>query len=139
MNQNTKHKTRNIKRETRNIKRETQIANRAAQSVDVKSLKIDTRTRRVWKDGTGIELTKLEYAVLEYLARRAGKVARYDELWREVWQQTTPLADGEQQTVRQVIKRVRRKLGEDWQTPRFLWCVRDVGFRCVAQDVEVVG
>lgn len=60
-----------------NANRESPIANQ--------ELKIELGARRVWKDGRLLCLTKLEYDVLEYLARRAGQIITYQELWREVW------------------------------------------------------
>ncbi len=84
-----------------------------------------------------LQLTRLEYEVLVYLARRAGEAITYQELWREVWKHTSPLGEGEQRTVRQILKRVRNKLGETWEAPHFLYCVRDVGFRLEAQDSQI--
>ncbi|MBI4674227.1 MAG: winged helix-turn-helix transcriptional regulator [Chloroflexi bacterium] len=96
------------------------------------------RARKVWNGEHELRLTRLEYAVLEYLARRAGHIVTYQELWHEVWRHTSPLGEGEQRTVRQTIKRIRKKLGEDCGAPRFLYCVYNVGFRCAEDQVTLV-
>ena len=93
------------------------------------ALKIDRRTRRVWNGEQELRLTRTEYEVLKYLAQRAGEVVTYQELWREVWRQETALEDRERLVVRQLVKRLRAKLGEDWKMPQLLVCVRGVGFR----------
>lgn len=117
------------------IKRGTRKANRESQRNG--DLTIDTRARRVWVDEQEIRLTKLEYDVLHYLVQRAGQVVSYQELWREVWRHMTHLGVGEQQTVRQCIKRLRNKLGMTWNVPQFLFCVRDVGFRLERVQVRI--
>lgn len=101
-------------------------------------LRINLQTRQVWLAAQEIELTRLEYQVLEYLVRRGGQVVTYQELWREVWRHECPHGKGEQQTVRQAIKRLRVKLGDAWRTSQFLICVRGVGFRCKMNDITLV-
>ncbi len=123
------------KLKAQSIKRGTRKANRESQRNG--DLTIDTRARRVWVGEQEIRLTKLEYGVLEYLARREGRVVTYQELWREVWKHFSPLDDGEQRAVRQAVKRLRTKLSDNRDTPHFLTCVRDVGFRFEKPVVEI--
>lgn len=100
-------------------------------------LKIELEGRRVWKGEHEVRLTRLEYEVLAYLAQRAGKVVTFQELWREFWKNELALGRTVQAAVRQVIKRVRSKLGESWTEPRLIHCVHGVGFR-FCQDVAEV-
>src|SRR5581483_7723081 len=116
----------------------TQFANHKSQITNQNERKIDMRTRQVWQDDQEIKLTRMEYEVLEYLARRAGRVVTYQELWREVWQQETALADGERQVVRQLVKRLRAKLGDEWRTSQLVVCVRGIGFRCMLNHITLV-
>ena len=99
---------------------------------------MDMRTRQVWQDDQEIKLTRLEYEVLEYLAQRAGQVVSYQELWREVWQQECLLGTGEKLIVRQAVKRLRIKLGDDWRASQLLVCVRGLGFRCMMNCITLV-
>jgi DNA-binding response OmpR family regulator len=48
-------------------------------------LEIDTAARRVRRAGAEIELSQKEYALLEYLARRAGQVVSRAEIWEHVY------------------------------------------------------
>ena len=53
--------------------------------VTIADLEIDTRARRVIRAGTPVALSAREYAVLEYLAHRAGQVVTRAELWDHLY------------------------------------------------------
>ncbi len=108
------------------------------RTLNSNTLKVDLSTRRVWKGEQALQLTKLEYEALEYLARRAGQMVTYQELWRDVWRHNDALDECEQRAVRQVIKRLRQKMGEDWRAPQVLVCVRGVGFSCRVNHITLV-
>jgi len=126
--QNTKHKTQNAKRKTQNTKHKTQ---------NTETLKIDVESRQVWNGEQELQLTRLEYEVLLYLARRAGKVVTFQELWREVWNNQVEPGKTERSVVRQAIKRVRCKLGESRDESHWICCVHGVGFRFHQDAAEV--
>lgn len=115
-----------------------QTTNHKSQITNQSELEMDMRTRQVWQDDQEIKLTRMEYEVLEYLVRRAGRVVTYQELWREVWRQETALADGERQVVRQLVKRLRAKLGDGWRASQLVVCVRGIGFRCMLNHITLV-
>ncbi len=48
-------------------------------------LVLDPATREVYRDGQRINLTPTEYRLLEFLMRRAGRVAPRDEIIEAVW------------------------------------------------------
>ncbi len=50
------------------------------------NLEIDTSSRRVCRGGQEIELTAREYALLEYLARRAGHLVTRTDIWNHVYE-----------------------------------------------------
>ncbi len=75
----------------------------------VDDLAIDTRTRRVARNGGEIGLTAREYALLEYLARRAGEVATRQEISEHVWDERY---DPFSNLIEVYIQRLRRKLDE---------------------------
>ena len=54
--------------------------------VSIGDLEIDTSSRQVARNGTEIELTAREYALLEYLARRKGQVVTRTEIWDHVYE-----------------------------------------------------
>jgi DNA-binding response OmpR family regulator len=64
--------------------------------------------RRVTRDGTQVDLTVKEFALLEFLLRRRGKCCSRAELLREVWQMSP---DTGTNVVDVYINYLRRKLG----------------------------
>ncbi len=54
-------------------------------------LKMDTAGHKVWYDQTPVELTKKEYALLEYLMVHTGRVVSAEELIEHAWDSDTDL------------------------------------------------
>jgi two-component system, OmpR family, response regulator len=98
-------------------------ADRAAQ-LEVGDLLVDPETRIVTRDGNEIELTARELAVLEVLARNAGRVVTRTELLGQVWDEDY---DGSPNVVDVYVGYLRRKL-ELPSGPRLIRTVRGVGF-----------
>jgi DNA-binding response OmpR family regulator len=79
-------------------------------------------------DGRLLELSPKEFALLHYLALRAGQVVAKRELLTHVWQLPYGGAD---KTVDVHIAWLRRKLGESAQNPAYLHTVRGVGVKLI--------
>ncbi|GAA0799559.1 response regulator transcription factor [Spirilliplanes yamanashiensis] len=84
-------------------------------------LTLDPARRRVTRDDTEIALTAREYALLEYLMRRAGEVVTKVELLDHVWDAAVDTAPN---AVEVYVGYLRRKLGRD-----VLETVRGAGYR----------
>ena len=54
--------------------------------IKVKDLRIDLTTQRVWRGREEIQLTPREYALLEYLAMRAGETVCRTDIWEHVYE-----------------------------------------------------
>jgi DNA-binding response OmpR family regulator len=98
-------------------------------AVVVGGLEVDPRTREASLDGVLMELTPREFALLHYLAARAGEVISKRELLTQVWQLPYGGAD---KTVDVHLSLLRRKLGETAQHPRYLHALRGVGVKISA-------
>ncbi len=85
-------------------------------------LLVDPGRRVAEIDGAPVELTRLEFDLLAYLAARPGRVVSRKELLRDVWQRTDSA-----RTVDVHLSWLRRKLGDDAEHPRFLHVHRGVG------------
>jgi DNA-binding response OmpR family regulator len=73
----------------------------------VGALTLDTRSRRAWIRTREVLLTAKEYALLEYLARRAGDVVGRADIAEHVWDEHyDPLSN----VVDVYVQRLRRKL-----------------------------
>ena len=55
-------------------------------SIAVGDLRIETSTRRVWRGDDEISLTPREYALLEYLALRAGETVSRTDIWEHIYE-----------------------------------------------------
>ncbi len=88
-------------------------------------LAIDYERRRVTLAGRVVELTATEYELLRVLSVRAGRMTTHDTLLRQAWRKP----GGEARQVRAVVKRVRRKLGDDAARPTYIFTEQGVGYR----------
>lgn len=88
----------------------------------VGGLVVDPLRRTADIDGKPLDLTRLEFDVLAYLAANPSRVVSRKELLREVWQRTDSA-----RTVDVHLSWLRRKLGDDVDDPRFLHVHRGVG------------
>jgi len=87
---------------------------------------IDTEAREVYVDGTEVELTRLEFDLLDTLTARPRVVFTRPKLLELVW---GPDWFGDDHVVDVHISSLRRKIGDDPQAPRFIRTVRGVGYR----------
>jgi DNA-binding response OmpR family regulator len=88
-------------------------------------IEIDPARRRVAVDGAEVSLTPLEFEILVALARDPGIVLSRDQLMDRVWGYRD-YAGG--RVVDSHVARIRRKLGEDGNDPRFVRTVHGVGY-----------
>jgi DNA-binding response OmpR family regulator len=93
--------------------------------IDSDGLAIDPARRRVSVDGDEIGLTPLEFEILLTLAREPGVVLSRDTLMDRVWGYRD-YAGG--RVVDSHVARIRRKLGEGGEEPRFIRTVHGVGY-----------
>jgi DNA-binding response OmpR family regulator len=89
-------------------------------------VRIDAESRRAWQGDQELNLTAKEFDLLRVLLANAGKVVTRDQLMREVWGASWW---GSTKTLDMHVSWLRRKLGEDVGSPRYLTTVRGVGFR----------
>jgi len=89
-------------------------------------LVVDEGRRSVRVDGRDVELTATEFDVLAALAREPGIVLSRARIFAAVWGGEN-FADDHLVDVH--IANVRRKLGDDASSPRFLDTVRGIGYR----------
>ena len=88
-------------------------------------LAIDYARRRVVQDGRPLHLMPTEYGVLAELLAYGGRVLGYEHLLRRVW---GGKAD-DVRTLRTVVGRLCRKLGDDADIPTYIFTEPRVGYR----------
>lgn len=78
--------------------------------LQIEDLTVDTLQRKVTRAGREIELTALEYRLLEYLAYRAGEVVTRMDIWERVFEDGT---GGSSNAVEVYIRYLRKKLNAE--------------------------
>lgn len=91
------------------------------------SLEIELDAREVCLDGHPVELSRKEFGLLALLASYPRKVFSRDDLLREVWGSSPEYQVAS--TVTEHVRRLRYKLGDDAEHPRWIVNVRGVGYR----------
>jgi len=100
-------------------------ATNGSEPIERGPLSIDPARRRVMVDGADVQLTPLEFDILAALARSPGVVLTREQLMDGVWGYRD---FGGGRVVDSHVARIRRKLGEDGQEPRFIQTVHGVGY-----------
>ena len=95
-------------------------------------LSIDYAERRVTVADRTIKLTATEYKLLSELSTAAGRVLSHDQILTRVW---GPLYASDARIVRQYVKEVRNKLGDDAARPSYIFTVPGVGYRMAKPSV----
>jgi DNA-binding response OmpR family regulator len=95
----------------------------------VGALQLDLDARLVSIDGESeVRLTETEFRLLEYLMRNSEGIVRTRALARHVWGYEDAAT---RDVVRVTIHRLRRKLGDDSDQPRFIETLPGLGLRLV--------
>jgi DNA-binding response OmpR family regulator len=109
----------------RRVERIESVQGRDEGPIELHGLRVDASRRRVEVDDEEIGLTPLEFEILLALAREPGVVLSRDQLMDRVWGYRD-YAGG--RVVDSHVARIRRKLGEDGNDPRFIRTVHGVGY-----------
>jgi len=107
----------------------------AASSFSFGNVEVDIARHRVTKNGQVIKLTSTEYALLQLFITHRGKVLTHRQILRELW---GPKAEGQTHYLRTYMLRVRRKLEDDHDTPKYFQTESGVGYRFVCDSTDAV-
>lgn len=91
------------------------------------AIQIHTLQARVYRDGTELELTALEYRLLLTLANHKGQVLSRMQLLEGIWDVAGSFVNDNTLTV--YIKRLREKLGDGSQNPQLIQTIRGMGYK----------
>ena len=95
-------------------------------------LAIDYAERRVTVGSCAVHVTATEYELLVALsAAGGGRVLTHDHLLQRVWSMDN---SGDPRLVRTVVKRLRRRLGDDADSPKYIFTEPHVGYRMARAD-----
>ncbi len=98
----------------------------AAPSFVSGDVAVNFDSREVTVKGQPVKLTPTEYKLLYQLVRNAGRVLPFDTLLSKVWGDEYR---GDMDYLKTYVSRLRKKLGDDSENPRYIMTVRSVGYR----------
>ena len=101
--------------------------------VSVGGLRIDPATHTATLDGRPLSLTPVEYEMLLALARSAGRVKSREQLLLEIAERDFEAFD---RSIDVHISSLRKKLGDDPKSPRYIETVRGAGYRMRRPESE---
>jgi two-component system, OmpR family, response regulator RegX3 len=99
--------------------------------VELGDVRVDRARRSATLAGEQLELSRKEFDLLQLLVDNAGTVVKRERLIDEVWDTNW---FGSTKTLDVHVSALRKKLGDDPSTPRYIHTVRGVGFRFAGSD-----
>lgn len=94
--------------------------------MEIGDLVVDKRRHEVSRAGARIDLTPLEFQILELLASEPGRAWSRNDLLDRVW---STEYEGYQRNIDPHINRLRKKLEADPKNPHYVLTVRGVGYK----------
>ena len=89
-------------------------------------LEIKQSQRKVFQDGKEVNLTRLEYSTLVFLASNPGIVLTQEQIFEAVWNMDS---DSCHSSVVNVIYNLRKKIEPDSKKPTYIKTVLGVGYK----------
>ena len=89
-------------------------------------LVVDDKQKIVSMDGQPVAVTPIEFGILCYLTRYAGRVFSIEQIYEAVWNEP---AYNPENTVAVHIRRIREKIEIDPKNPRYLKVVWGIGYK----------
>lgn len=94
---------------------------------------IDFDKRMIVVGGSMIHLTKVEYKIVEFLARNPGRVLTYDSILNEIW---GPFAqENDNRILRVNMANIRRKIEKNPAQPKYILTEVGVGYRMMDSEI----
>ena len=98
---------------------------------EVHGLRLNESTHKVTLDGEVLTLTTLEFAILAALMRSKGRVKSREQLLDEVSERKFDVFD---RSIDVHMSALRKKLGDNAASPRFIRTIRGIGYQLICKD-----
>lgn len=105
----------------------------ASEVVTVGDLRLDEETHVATQGEDVLDLTALEFAILAALLRAKGRVKSREALIEEVSERKFDIFD---RSIDVHISALRKKLGDDAKSPRYIRTIRAVGYQLIDPNRE---
>jgi two-component system response regulator CpxR len=105
------------------LRRTTHSGRPRPETLDIGGIRLDSATRHVWRGTTRLELTSIEFEILNLLMRSAGRIVSRDEMATVLYQrEATPY----ERSIDVHVSHLRKKL--EHPGPSVIRTVRGVGY-----------
>ncbi len=88
--------------------------------------RVDLKSRRITKDGEPLDITQVEYHILEYFIRHKGSAVDRRTLLNKIWGEGYY---GDDKIVDVNVRRIRMKIEEDPSAPKYIQTVWGFGYK----------
>ena len=112
------------------LRRSTQFS-KADSVLEANGIKVDTAERLVWKSGVLLELTLVEYKLLCLFMQNPNHLLTREMILDRMWDGNGNYVDDN--TLSVYIRRLRSKIEEPPNTPKFLLTERGFGYKWVVE------
>ena len=87
---------------------------------------VDLKSRRITKNGEPLDITQVEYHIIEFFIRNSGKAVDRKTLLSKIWGESYY---GDDKIVDVNIRRIRMKIEEDPSNPKYIRTVWGYGYK----------
>lgn len=101
------------------------------RTLEVNGLFIDFENEKVCKNGDDVQLRTKEYEILSLLAKTPDKVYSKSQIFESVWHSKY---NGDDNTLMVHMRRLRKKIEEDSNNPKFIRTVWGLGYKFNTRD-----
>ena len=100
---------------------------KAANELEYGPFVLNTKSRKLTKNGQKVELTQVEYQLIKLFMENAGDAFSREEIFKNVW--TDSFAGDKHKIVDVNIRRLRIKIEDDASAPAYIQTVWGYGYR----------
>ena len=105
---------------------QTQAAKELYDALEALYAGIDSKSRRVIRDGAEIQLTPKEFDILYFLARNRGEVFTKEQIYQAVWAEEYYTADS---NIMAFIRKLRKKIEPNPDAPEYILTIWGIGYK----------
>lgn len=120
-------RTRELVFRIKNILRRYKQGIEKSNIINVKNIKINLDKNIVYKNEKELELTALEYRILQMLFYNSGHIVTREQILEKIWDIAGNFVNDNTLTV--YIKRIREKIEDNPANPEIIKTVRGIGYR----------
>jgi DNA-binding response OmpR family regulator len=108
------------------LNNQTKVQPARIDKITLEPFELNLRNRTLYKNGVQIELTQVEFQIIEFFFTNAGKALSRTDILKEVWGESY---FGDEKVVDVNIRRLRMKIEDEPSIPKHLVTVWGMGYK----------